>query len=989
MIGYWDSWARLPLAKVSPNYDVVMISFATGSGPDAAIMKFSPNTETADQITTDVAVLRARGTKVLISVGGGGGPHTQLLNDDDLKNFVTSVEGIVDKYKLDGLDLDFEDGIFAVDEGDNDVFHPTTPTIVNMITAMHQLRDHYGDSFMITAPPESEAMNGYSFYGNKIGPDWTSAYGGFLSFLNGTRDVLTFVAPQYYNAAPYYGLDNNEYKPGSPDFDVSQADLMLNGCMLVTGQYFPPIKPSQMAIGVPATPIGDDSYLTPARVLAAAEYIGSGVSYGGKYRLSRPDGYPDFQGVMTWDINSDDHAKYALADTLVPYLHSLSNKATTIVDHFDDASIPTTAAGFTTADGGLSVDSDPHVLVRTADSTASIVYHLGDIVTFNLRAYGVHAIDDISFFASTDGTAWTSIPATAGTKATTFDAWGRYNIIPAGTLPSKTNYLKIVVTGPTGLAADPSLSQISISYTGSSPVEAPKPAVPASIFASSVNGAIKVTWQGVSGASAYNVYRIGADGLEPSTPIATVPSPAYVDFGLNSGTRYYYRVAAVSPSGTSARSTEASASFIVEAPYSKPAAVPGIVHVADFDKGGPSIAYRTGKSTPPIYRPDGSGLEKCADTDGAGNGFDMAAGAPGSWRNYTVDAEAVGTYNIALRVASEAGGTLHLRALNGLPISAAISVPSTGGTQKWSTVQTTATLMAGRQTIQLYDDAGGVAVEYLRFENQAPAVPSALSAATVPHNGGVNLTWKPSSVGAVSYAVYRGDAPGKEDYTKPIATAPGFKIANAVCTTHDPSATFGATYYYTVKAVNGAGVSPPSNEVTHTLAEPAAYQGKPWPVPGVINFSDYDTGGQGSGFFVNNGTTNQGKTYRTDAVSIEPCGDKPTIGNGYDVGWSNGGNWLDYTVDVAQAGTYSATFRISAENAGSQLHLQDASATNLTGVITLPGTGAWQKWTSVTVPVTLKAGKQDIYLYEDSGGFNLEYMSFELASTKGQEAMAK
>jgi chitinase len=254
MIGYWDSWGDLPLGKVSPNYDVVMISFATGSGPNAATMKFAPSAESSTDLIADVAVLHKQGAKVLISVGGGGGPHTELLGPTDLTNFVTSVEAIVDQYKLDGIDLDFEDGIFAVDEGDNDIFHPTTPNIVNMIAAMHQLHDHYGSGFMITAPAESEAMNGYSYWGNKYAPDWTGAYGGFLSFLNGTRDVLTFVAPQYYNAAPYYGLDNNEYHPGTQDFDVSQIDLMLNGCTLVTGQYFPPIAPSQIAIGIPRPP---------------------------------------------------------------------------------------------------------------------------------------------------------------------------------------------------------------------------------------------------------------------------------------------------------------------------------------------------------------------------------------------------------------------------------------------------------------------------------------------------------------------------------------------------------------------------------------------------------------------------------------------------------------------------------------------------------------------------------------------------------------
>src|SRR3569833_3179497 len=362
MIGYWDSWGELPLAKVYPLYDVVMVSFATGSGTDAATMKFVPNREPGDQNTADVAALQKQGAKVLISLGGGGGPHTQLLNAADLNSFVTSIEAIVDQYHFDGIDLDFEDGIFAVDERDNDVLHPTTTNIINLIAAMHQLHDHYGAGFMITAPPESEAMNGYAYYGNLVHGDWTSAYGGFLSFLNGTRDILTFVAPQYYNAAPYYGLDNNEYHPGVQDFDVSQADLLLNGYRLVTGQYFPALKPSQMAIGVPAAGIGDDSYLEPAKVLQAAQYIGSGTSFGGKYRLANIDGYPGFGGVMTWDINADSGQDYALAKTLDPYLHSISDTNTTIVDHFDDLTMATIDGDWRlSTSAGANVNRDPCV----------------------------------------------------------------------------------------------------------------------------------------------------------------------------------------------------------------------------------------------------------------------------------------------------------------------------------------------------------------------------------------------------------------------------------------------------------------------------------------------------------------------------------------------------------------------------------------------------------------------------------------------------
>jgi len=46
--------------------------------------------------------------------------------------------------------------------------------------------------------------------------------------------------------------------------------------------------------------------------------------------------------------------------------------------------------------------------------------------------------------------------------------------------------------------------------------------------------------------------------------------------------------------------------------------------------------------------------------------------------------------------------------------------------------------------------------------------------------------------------------------------------------------------------------------------------------------------------------TNDGGAYRlTEGVDIEPTGDS---GGGYDVGWTHGGEWMKYTVNVATAG---------------------------------------------------------------------------------------
>src|SRR5262249_23024749 len=74
----------------------------------------------------------------------------------------------------------------------------------------------------------------------------------------------------------------------------------------------------------------------------------------------------------------------------------------------------------------------------------------------------------------------------------------------------------------------------------------------------------------------------------------------------------------------------------------------------------------------------------------------------------------------------------------------------------------------------------------------------------------------------------------------------------------------------------------------------------PASLPGKVEVENYDNGGQNLAYF---DTTpgNTGGAYRSDDVDIEPTAD---TGGGYDVGWTQAGEWLLYSVNVTNAGTY-------------------------------------------------------------------------------------
>ena len=121
-------------------------------------------------------------------------------------------------------------------------------------------------------------------------------------------------------------------------------------------------------------------------------------------------------------------------------------------------------------------------------------------------------------------------------------------------------------------------------------------------------------------------------------------------------------------------------------------------------------------------------------------------------------------------------------------------------------------------------------------------------------------------------------------------------------------------------------------------------------MPGVVQAENYDTGGQGVAYNATS-TNGTGNSYRSDGIDLEATSD---TGGGYDLGWTSGGQWFRYTVNAATAGTYTVSLRVAAPSAVTDaLHLSSASGANLSGNVSIPATGGWQNWTTVTATVAV------------------------------------
>ncbi|MEV6417856.1 carbohydrate-binding protein [Kribbella sp. NPDC051718] len=97
---------------------------------------------------------------------------------------------------------------------------------------------------------------------------------------------------------------------------------------------------------------------------------------------------------------------------------------------------------------------------------------------------------------------------------------------------------------------------------------------------------------------------------------------------------------------------------------------------------------------------------------------------------------------------------------------------------------------------------------------------------------------------------------------------------------------------------------------------------------------------------------------------------------GKNVGWTAAGNWLQYRLDVTNAGTYDVELRVAngtGANAPDAISLRDASGAVLAKV-SVPSTGGWGTYQSIHTQVTLPAGDQLITLFCETGGFNVDYL---------------
>ena len=165
------------------------------------------------------------------------------------------------------------------------------------------------------------------------------------------------------------------------------------------------------------------------------------------------------------------------------------------------------------------------------------------------------------------------------------------------------------------------------------------------------------------------------------------------------------------------------------------------------------------------------------------------------------------------------------------------------------------------------------------------------------------------------------------------------------------------------------------------------FGGKAWAIPGKIEMENFDEPGYGAGndSYSDNDSddhgaeSNGGKSYR-EGTGV----DIYKKNNGYVVGYNQSGEWLEYTVKVAEAGDYTMYAAVASANATSGFQLS-IDGENLTEEITVPkndGEENYDDYNKVSANVTLDAGDHILRFTVTGDWMDIDYINF----VKGKNA---
>lgn len=144
-------------------------------------------------------------------------------------------------------------------------------------------------------------------------------------------------------------------------------------------------------------------------------------------------------------------------------------------------------------------------------------------------------------------------------------------------------------------------------------------------------------------------------------------------------------------------------------------------------------------------------------------------------------------------------------------------------------------------------------------------------------------------------------------------------------------------------------------------------------IPGIVEAENYDNGGRNVAYY-DTDRENEGKVYRNDGVDIVETPD------GYAVGYTKTGEWLEYTVKVEDDAEYTVAANMSNGNSAPNIDLVFDSK----DTCRLVGKSIKNDWDTYSIAkgkISLTEGSHTMRMVFNNNYTNIDYVSFASGDT--------
>ena len=110
------------------------------------------------------------------------------------------------------------------------------------------------------------------------------------------------------------------------------------------------------------------------------------------------------------------------------------------------------------------------------------------------------------------------------------------------------------------------------------------------------------------------------------------------------------------------------------------------------------------------------------------------------------------------------------------------------------------------------------------------------------------------------------------------------------------------------------------------------------------------------------------------------------VGGGTNVGYIDTGDFMIYPeVAIPFTGSYRVEYRVASPFGGGILRLEKPGATQLYGTVSIPNTGGWHNWQTVSHTVSLNAGSNAFAIAVIVGSWNINWFRITAADGSWSE----